>query len=207
MLTGSWQLRAKEGVHDACGKLGPKAGRLRLDHLNAQDEGLPRTGHSHVQQARPLLRVLQGVGRPKLRQDLRDARGPLARFRAAEVYPLLVRKRWHEHDLRLSPAVAPAHDAALWPRVAPALGHRADGKLEPLGGVDGHDAHRVLPAPGEGGRWDLGELKPGVELPRRTSRPEAELVGEVADVVDGSKHVGLARAALLPFLLEPREPA
>ena len=73
--------------------------------------------------------------------------------------------------------------------------------------MDGHDAHRVLPAPGEGGRWDLGELEPGVELPRRTSRPEAELVGEVADVVDGSEHVGLARATLLPFLLEPREPA
>ena len=40
-----------------------------------------------------------------------------------------------------------------------------------------------------------------------SARPEAELVGEVADVVYGSEHVGLARAALLPFLLEPREPA
>ena len=81
-------------------------------------------------------------------------------------------------------------------RIVAQLGHRHDGELKPLAGMDGHDAHEIAAFGGQRTRRLLGKLHAQRQLVGHARGPHAASRLDIARHADCLVHVPRARQPL-----------
>ena len=116
-----------------------------------------------------------------------------------------------EHMAAVERHVGAPFDRAAFQRLRPRrivaqLGHRHDGKLKALAGVDGHDAHEIAAFGGQRARRLLCELHAQRQLLGHARGPHAAGRLDIARHADGLVHVPRARQPLGTGRLKTRKP-
>ncbi len=202
-----YRLLTKELAGNGVGHLGAQLTIGLLGGREAQDHALLGAREGHVEQTSALTCLV-------LNALLLHEHAPLKRRLAllgagrrvfAKIGKLKTRRRKGE---QLTVTIAHGKQTrrrrlTLGP-TAPNNGH--DVKLKTLGGVRRHKAHGIQALARKGSRTLLHRVEPARELVCHKGRIQAELVGKLADVAHGGKHVGRDGTALHALVLEPRQP-
>ena len=198
----------KEGVADVVGHRGRERLVLLLRDVHGKDHALLGARKRDVEQPAVLARL--GLGALGLHEGAPLERGGAvlgARRRVLAQVGQGKAGRCQRQDHALAVPAREQTRSRARALGAAAANHGHHVELEALGGVRGHEAHRVEALARERRRPLLGRVEPAAELVRRPNGIECRRLGELADVADCGKHVGRDGTAGDALSLQAREPA